>query len=124
MEQAVSDNRPFQERVRHWVVTCFGPKGGDDLYTRRVRFLEEALELIQAGGCTESDAHTLVSYVFARHKGEIVQEVGGVMITLAALCSAYGVDLTEASELELARVWDKIDQVRSKDKMKPTGPTP
>jgi NTP pyrophosphatase (non-canonical NTP hydrolase) len=119
-----ADNRPFQARVHHWVVTCFGATGGDDRYTRQVRFLEESLELFQAGGCTEDDAHKLVAYVFSRHKGEIVQEVGGVMLTLAALCSAYGIDLSEAAELELARVWTKIDQVRARDKMKPTGPTP
>ncbi len=45
------------------------------------------------------------------------------MLTLSALCSAYGIDMMEAADLELARVWDRIEQVRAK-KMKAMGPTP
>ena len=38
------------------------------------RFLEEALELVQACGATASEAHQLVDYVYGRPVGEPAQE--------------------------------------------------
>lgn len=56
---------------------------------------------------------------FGRDKGELVQEVGGVMITLMSLCTVIDVDADVAGETELARVWDKIDVIRTKQQGKP-----
>mgnify|MGYP006958842284 CR=1 FL=1 len=65
-----------------------------DKAERSHRFLEEALELVQACGCSASEAHQLVDYVFGRAVGHASQEAGGVMVTLAALCLvAEGLDL-------------------------------
>lgn len=111
--------KSFQERVDSWVVTCFGPEIPADRIERNHRFIEEALELVQANGCTASDAHQLVDYVFSRAVGDPHQEVGGVMVTLAALCNASGLDLVQAGEDELARVWTKADAIRAKQAAKP-----
>ncbi|WEA26925.1 MULTISPECIES: hypothetical protein [Rhizobium] len=43
------------------------------------------------------------------------------MVTLTALCDVQGIDLEEASEGELARNWDRIDLIRSKQASKPHG---
>jgi hypothetical protein len=43
---------PFQHRVRDWVLACFGEVIAADVTERNHRFLEEALELVQAKGCT------------------------------------------------------------------------
>ena len=80
---------------------------------------EEALELVQACGCTASEAHQLVDYVYGRDVGEPAQEVGGVMITLAALCLANGIDMAGAGETELARIWTKVEAIRAKQAAKP-----
>lgn len=109
----------FQDRVAPWMQACFGPEISADSVERNHRFIEEALELVQAGGCTRSEAHQLVDYVFDRPAGELDQEVGGVMITLAALCLAHNTDMHSAAETELARVWDKIDTIRAKQAAKP-----
>ena len=122
----------FQNRVSPWMDACFGPEIGADRIERNHRFVEEALELVQACGCTKSEAHQLVDYVFDRPQGDVNQEVGGVMVTLAALCLANGLDMHDAGETELARVWQKIDKIRSKQAAKPkhsplpqsTGPSP
>ena len=92
---------------------------GDDGTERNHRFLEEALELVQSLGCTQSEAHQLVGYVYGRPVGEPVQELGGVMVTLAALASCHDMDFEEAGETELARVWSKIDVIRAKQLAKP-----
>lgn len=109
----------FQDRVNEWMKECFGPEISADRTERNHRFIEEALELVQACGCTASEAHQLVDYVFNRPDGDINQEVGGVMVTLAALCLANGFDMRSAGYLELARVWTKIDVIREKQASKP-----
>lgn len=116
---AVKGQEQFQPRVGEWMRACFGPEISADRQERNHRFIEEALELVQACGCTASEAHQLVDYVYGRDQGDINQEVGGVMVTLAALCLAHGFDMHSAGETELARVWTKIDKMRAKQAAKP-----
>lgn len=110
----------FQQRVQPWMMACFGPEISADRVERNHRFLEEALELVQANGCTVDEAHQLVDYVYGRPQGEINQEVGGVMVTLAALCLANGIDMHQGGETELARIWTKVEKIRAKQAAKPT----
>ena len=114
----------FQAGVRQWTISCFGQAIADDQLERTDRFVEEALELAQTfakKGFTADRAHALVDYVFGRPVGERGQEVGGTMITLAALCNASGIDITEEAERELARIWTKVEAIRAKQAAKPTG---
>lgn len=104
----------FQTRVRAWLSECLGTPRGADRIERTHRALEEAVELAQACGCSEKDALALVRYVYSRPAGSIGEEVGGVMVTVAALCSAFDVDLGAAAEAELARDWDRIEEIRGK----------
>jgi len=109
----------FQSRVQPWMMACFGAEIAADGAERNHRFLEESLELVQACGCTASEAHQLVDYVYGRPVGEREQEVGGVMVTLAALCLAQGLDMHAAGETELARIWTKVEAIRAKQAAKP-----
>lgn len=118
--KTLADAAPsYQARVKPWLDACFGPEIAGDKTERNHRFLEEALELVQSGGCTASEAHQLVDYVYGRPVGEMGQEVGGVMNTLAALCLAYGRDMHEDGETELARVWTMAEKIRAKQAAKP-----
>lgn len=109
----------FQSRVHVWMLDCFGDRISFDGNERNHRFLEESLELVQALGCTKSEASQLVDYVYDRPKGTPVQEVGGVMVTLAALCSAHHMDMSVCGETEAARIWLKINEIRAKQAAKP-----
>lgn len=109
----------FQQRVQPWMMACFGEKIAGDREERNHRFLEESLELVQACGCTANEAHQLVDYVYGRPVGERAQEVGGVMVALAALCLAQGLDMHAAGETELARIWTKVEAIRAKQAAKP-----
>lgn len=111
----------YQRRVEQWLEACFPPSVRSDRGERTHRFLEEALELAQANGCTRADALALVDYVFGRPAGQPAQEVGGVMVTLAGLCSASEINMDEAGDRELDRNWDKIEQIRAKQQSKPHG---
>lgn len=111
----------FQDRVAPWMMACFGPVVSADREERNHRFLEEAIELVQACGCTAGEAHSLVDYVYVRAVGAPPQEVGGVMVTLAALCLANGLDMHEAAEIELVRISDSatMEKIRAKQAAKP-----
>lgn len=109
----------FQRRVAEWVLACFGQKIASDTQERCHRFLEEALELVQSLGGTPEEAHQLVDYVYGRDIGHKNQEMGGVMVTLAALANATGIDMNAEAETELSRVWTKVEQIRAKQAAKP-----
>lgn len=118
-DKALASNEPFQARVHSWMMECFCEAISADKQERNHRFLEEALELVQACGATQSEAYQLVDYVYGRPVGEPSQEVGGVAVTLAALCSAHRMDMHQAGETELARIWTKVEQIRAKQAAKP-----
>jgi hypothetical protein len=103
------------------MMACFGAEIAADRIERNHRFIEEALELVQTNGCTRDEAHQLVDYVYGRDQGDISQEVGGVMVTLAALCLANGLDMHAAGETELARISEPetMEKVRAKQAAKP-----
>ena len=122
---AEAEKNTFQARVLPWMNACFGEQISADKQERNHRFLEEALELIQACGATVEEAHQLVDYVYDRPVGEVSQEVGGVMVTLAALCLAQDMDMHAAAETELTRIWGKVEHIRAKQAAKPAfGPLP
>ena len=109
----------LQRLTNAWVATCFGETIQLDPVERNHRFLEEALELVQSCDMSAKEAHMLVDYVFNREAGEKSQELGGVLLTLAALCNAQNSDMVASAETELRRVWLKIDKIREKQKAKP-----
>lgn len=77
--------------------------------------------MAQANGCSRKDAQALVEYVYSRPEGLPELEVGGVLVTLAGLCSATGIDMNEAGDRELERNWRRIDAIRRKQESKPHG---
>lgn len=111
------DIRGYQHIVAEWLHTYLKNPGE----ARGFRFTEEALELAQAVGVTREEALQLVDYVYGRPVGETAQEVGGVMITLAGLCTAKSVDMEDAAMVELHRVHSPavIAKIRAKEHDKP-----
>ena len=111
-----SETPSYQAHVAEWMMTCFGADITHSLEERCLRFFEEAGELCQALGMTEDQARELVSYTWSRDKGEPSQEVGGVMVTLAAMCHAANLDMAADGEAELVRIDtpETIDKIRRK----------
>ena len=109
----------FQARVQPWLLQCFGAEIAVDTMERNHRYFEESTELVQANGMTRSEAHQLVDYTYNRPVGELKQEVGGAMVTLAALCLSRGIDMHSAGETELARIWTAVEAIRAKQAAKP-----
>lgn len=51
-------------------------------------------------------------------KEQVEKEVGGTMVTLAALCAGFDIDLNKCSQDELERILQKIDLIREKQRKK------
>lgn len=113
----------YQSVVNWWMLTCFGKEVASDKVERNHRFCEESLELVQSLGMSCEDVLKMVEYTYSRPKGEPAQEVGGVMVTLTALCSANDIVLSQAAERELARILrpDTMEIIRQKQLNKPHG---
>ncbi len=113
----------FQSRVTNWVQTCFPATVWTDLIERGDRLLEEVFELLQSGKYPRERIRALEAYVYGREAGEQSQEVGGVMVTLAAYCAAFNINMHAAGECELTRISaaDVMEKIRAKQAAKPTG---
>jgi hypothetical protein len=119
--KALAGGQSFQTRIKPWMRECFGDVIPFDKVERGDRFVEEVYELLQWAGYDRRRLRSLEYYVWDRPVGEGPQEVGGVMVTLAAFCLAHGLDMHAAGETELARIWTKVEQIRAKQAAKPTG---
>lgn len=110
----------YQEEINKWMLECFGPEISSDIPERVFRFLEEAFELAQALGCTKHEAFKLLDYVFDRPpEVDVKREVGGVMVTLAALCNTHDISIGEAAQEELFRCRANTKKIRAKHSSKP-----
>lgn len=121
MKKNVLNAENFQGRVDRWVIECFGMDIRNDKIERNHRFLEEALELVQSLNCSREEAHKLVDYVFDRPVGNPHQEAGGVMVTLAALCTPNNLSMEDEAEIELYRINLPAikEKIRAKQAAKP-----
>ncbi|MBB5278683.1 NTP pyrophosphatase (non-canonical NTP hydrolase) [Rhizobium rosettiformans] len=111
----------FQDSVAAWTVDCFGEEIAQSTDERNHRFLEEALELVQACGATKEECHALVDYVFSRETGELEQEIGGVMVCLASLAAVHKVSMEACADTELLRIDNEETKakIRQKHALKP-----
>lgn len=92
-----------QKRIAVWARSVFG-EACMDVKERSLRFIEEAVELVQATGLSQEDVQRVVQYVYSRPVGHDYQEVGGVGCTLLALCEALVLDADALEVRELDRV--------------------
>jgi hypothetical protein len=109
----------FQKKIATWMEECFGKVIPYDRTERNHWFLEEALELVRSLDCSKADALALVDCVYGRKAGNPPQEVGGVMVTLAALCNVHKINIAHEATTESIRIWNKIDEIREKQAKKP-----
>jgi hypothetical protein len=110
----------FQPRVGDWLVECFGREVANDVRERGDRLLEEVLELLQSHGYDRTRVPTLTDYVYSRPPGSPHQEMGGVMVTLAAYGYATQLDMFWDGIHELMRITkpDVMDRIREKQATK------
>ena len=93
-----------QAAVEGAVRRVFGDKIMDSTVERGSRVFEEAAELAQVEGVTEDACHRIVSAKFSKPRGELRQEVGGLTVTLLALCAHHDMRLDDVASAEIVRL--------------------
>ena len=111
--------RAFQTAVMGWLIETFTAQVAYDERERAHRVLEEAVEVFQSMGCGRAEAHAIVDWKMDGDPGDIKQEVGGLLVCVAALCGARALDMNVCAENELASAWERQDHIREKQKRKP-----
>lgn len=124
-QPTVYDLRAYQQQVVEWGDSTFDagftvPASVGVKEERNHRLLEEVLELVQACGCTKSEAQQIVNYVFdEKQPGQVAQEVGGVLTCLALLCQVYNISMASAADDELRAIQANAAKIRAKRNQKP-----
>lgn len=105
-EQITRGRIPEQYRVLTWAVDSFGAiaKNRDE---RAARLVEEAMEVAQAENVPLEVIHRIADRIYSRPVGDLGQEIGGLGITILALCENSGIDFTEQTNREFERVLSK-----------------
>lgn len=107
----------FQERLYQWFLHTFSeqfPQLIDNKREKSHRFIEEAIELVQACNLTKQELIEIVNVVYDKPSGDIFKEAGGVATTLSLLCQNHGFQLNAAAEAEYERNFTIIDKLREK----------
>lgn len=112
-------NEPtYQERVKDWIVDCFGAEYAANKKERCLRYLEESMELLQSLGIEKEDVFRMAVRTFGRPIGDPFQEVGGALVTLAALCATLNIDMQSAGEIQIAENIKNSDSIKVKHLLK------
>ncbi len=119
VEVALSSvGKPFQARVYKWLIDAFGEIIARNKRRRALRFIEEAVELVQALGLGENDVSAVARSVYCRPPHKPEREVGGVMTSLGGLCEAHGFDMAAIGEATLRDNYRRIHEIREKERRK------
>jgi NTP pyrophosphatase (non-canonical NTP hydrolase) len=111
--------KDYQKRVREWTGVCFGDEIDLHRPTRQAQMLEEALECVQAAGLPRATAQGLLDLVYSKPAGALNGEIGDVMTSFAAFCTAHDADMRDCAEDALDRCIAQTDKIREKQKAKP-----
>ncbi len=111
-------NRSFQLRAWDWLGLALGRDVARSKRQRALRFVEEAIELAQAIGISEHEVIDEARNIYSVPAHGVEREIGGVLVTLAVLCEAYGLNMEKIGEDTLADNHKRLDQIREKQKSK------
>jgi NTP pyrophosphatase (non-canonical NTP hydrolase) len=109
----------LQDRAYRVGAEVFGKANMDNPEERANRFFEEACEAVQAVGMSPDRCTDILRYVFNRPRGELSQELGGVMITAMTFAHAFNYDAVTLATVEINRVEANKDRCRAKHAAKP-----
>lgn len=114
-----NDDLTFQRIVEGVMAQTFGPDIFKDKPERNQRFLEAAIRLFRSCGGNATEAWRMVDYVYAQPSDAKIEEVGGVMVNLAALCESQDVQSTGLGILYLERIRGNMPRARGIERRKP-----
>lgn len=109
----------LQTIVHDWGVRAFGREHMANLPIRGLRCAEEAIELAQVLCIPKEQLHQLIDAVYSKPKGKLDQEIGGVLVTITAICVELGSTTDEYLLKETLRVLQyPVEYYKARNKAK------
>lgn len=108
----------WQRLMKNWSKLVFRERYIDITpKIRSLRCLEEMMELCQTENVSEEEIDIIKRQVYDKPKGEPLQELGGVMTTLAGYACTRDFDIEEAFWSEYERICDPVimEKVRNRN---------
>lgn len=96
----------YAKLILEWARNTFGPVAMNPVERGR-RLLEEAAEVAQALGVPAAQALLIVERTNGRPTGDVDKEVGGLLVTVYAVCGLRGKNPQELLSAEVGRVLAK-----------------
>lgn len=112
-------SQEMQEDVTLWGDQCFGNEINHNPQERILRLIEEAFEVAQVLKIPKGAIVAQLQHTYSRPVGEINDELAGVTICLYLLAEALGIDCDANFFFTLHKCWDRINEIREKQKTKP-----
>ena len=109
----------FQCGIADWITSCWDKNRLFHKRESNLRFAEEAIELMQAVGLSRDDVSSMQDYIYNRKKGDIDNEIGGVLVTLAGLATAHMINMEGVARDSLLSCWARSLHIRQKNETKP-----
>lgn len=92
-----------QQEVLDWATEMFGPVARN-LDERGARLAEEAIEVAHTAGVPIEVIIKIAERIYTKPKGEMRSEIGGVALTLDAICALVGTNPDWEAMQEFDRV--------------------
>lgn len=110
----------LQRLVIQTGITVFGEDNVRNPTERLMRFLEEAIELVRAGGLSDEGIRKVFEFEMGRPVGtNLQQELAGAGVTLLAVAHSQNLSLEAAILNDVDRLLDNVEHHRRKRAAKP-----
>lgn len=96
-------SRERQGWIMEWAERNFGAVARSRA-ERAARCVEEAIKVAQAERLPIEVLLKIVHRVYGRPSGDIIQEIGGLFITMEALAEVAGLDAEQCAQAEYGRI--------------------
>lgn len=110
----MTNSKVLSQLILNWAASTWG----DTAYNpteRAMRMFEEAAETAQAMNLTEEVCSMILTRTFKRPKDDPRKEIGGLLVTVYALCAILDISPSEALATELTRMLSKSkEELRKK----------
>lgn len=109
-----------QLKTHDWFNSTFKRdiQGEGQATDRANRFVEEALELVQAIGITKESIRLQLDRVYSRPVGEVKQEIGGTILTLSLIASSQDLLMDDCWSAAIEDGYARQAKIRAKDAAK------
>lgn len=93
-----------QSAILQWANATLGEATASNTGERIRRFVEEAIELVQAAGLDKQALHNIIDHIYAKPAVQMAQEIGQVGVSLLGLSEHLGIPADDEERKEFDHI--------------------